>query len=229
MSVVAEFTVPADEFLLGETLQTIPETRVEIERVVAEDQRVTPYFWASGVDFDDFEAVMDDDPSVESVATLENHAESRFYRAVWNESSPGVTYAIEDTDATILSATGRDDAWSIRILFPDDGAISSFHTFCRSYDLSFELTRLYESRHPEAVGKYDLTEKQREALVAAREAGYFAVPRRIRLEQLAERLDISPNALSARLRRGHANLVDNTLRHADESLPAPSPQSETDT
>jgi hypothetical protein len=41
------------------------------------------------------------------------------------------------------------------------------------------------------------------------------VPREVTLTELADRLDISRNALSARLRRGHRNLLANTLVHEE--------------
>jgi hypothetical protein len=38
MSVVGEFTVPANQFVLGETLQAVPSVTVEFERVVTHSQ-----------------------------------------------------------------------------------------------------------------------------------------------------------------------------------------------
>ena len=213
MSVLAEFVVPADEFLLGKTVETLPNTRVEIERVVADEEHVTPYFWATGDAFDRFEEVMGSDPSIEDVAVLEKHSDKRFYRASWRQDSEGIVHAISETTATILAASTEGTEWNVEMLFPNEETLSTFHDFCAAYGLSFELRRLYESRHPEALGKYNVTEKQREALVAALEAGYFSVPREVTLEELADRLDISSNALSTRLRRGHANLLTNTLSH----------------
>jgi hypothetical protein len=47
-----------------------------------------------------------------------------------------------------------------------------------------------------------LSEQQYEALRTAFEAGYFAIPREITLQELAARLGISDTAASHRLRRG---------------------------
>lgn len=43
MSIVAEFTIEAEQFLLGRVLRTDSGTTVEIERVVPASKRVMPY------------------------------------------------------------------------------------------------------------------------------------------------------------------------------------------
>lgn len=213
MSILAEFSVPAEKFLLGTALKSVPDIGIEVERVVADEREVTPYFWAVGTNFEQFESAMETDPTTESVRILEEHDNKRFYRASWNDNNRGISFAISKTEATILTAQGTADGWQLRALFPEEKSLSKFHDFCATYDLEFDLSRLYESRNPEAVGKYEITEKQHEALTAAAESQYFSVPRGVTLEELASDLDISPNALSTRLRRGHNNLIKNTLLH----------------
>ncbi|WP_158059686.1 helix-turn-helix domain-containing protein [Halorussus halophilus] len=213
MSILAEFSVPAEKFLLGTALKTVPEVGIEVERVVADEREITPYFWAVGTNFEAFEAAMETDSTVDSIGTLEEHDDKRFYRASWNDNNSGISFAISETEATILTAQGTADGWELRALFPEEESLSKFHDFCATYGLEFDLSRLYESRNPEAVGKYDVTEKQHEALTVAAESQYFSVPRGVTLEELANDLDISPNALSTRLRRGHNNLIENTLLH----------------
>lgn len=60
-----------------------------------------------------------------------------------------------------------------------------------------------------------LTELQRRALERAAALGYFEVPRRIQLDELADRLDTSPSALSELLRRAQSRLVS---AHLDNRL-----------
>ncbi|WP_435159720.1 helix-turn-helix domain-containing protein [Haladaptatus sp. DFWS20] len=215
MSVLTEFTVPAEEFILQETLKAVPDVRIEIERVVADNQHVTPYFWVTGDRLDAFERALEADGSVESVIQLENHSDKHFYRVIWLQRPGTLTHAVSKAKATILEAMSEAREWNLRLLFPDESSLTNFHDYCTEHSLSFRLTRLYESRHPDALGKYEVTSKQREALLLALKSGYFSVPREITLESVAKELDISPNALSTRLRRGHANLITNTLHHED--------------
>jgi predicted DNA binding protein len=52
-----------------------------------------------------------------------------------------------------------------------------------------------------------LTPGQEEALAAAIDHGYYEVPRRITLRELASVLGVKPSALSERLRRAEANVI----------------------
>lgn len=215
MSVLAEMVVPADEFVLAETFTSVPGMRIEIKRVVAGGERVTPYFWATDGGFEEFEGALRSDPTIGDVTTLEeqNHDE-RFYRVTWRNDEVNLVTAVSDTEATILEAVSETgDEWRITALFPDRDALSDFHAYCVAHDFSFALDRIYRPHNPEEEGEYGVTEDQREALVAAYDAGYFDVPRGTTLTALADRLDISRNALSARLRRGQRNLLSNTLVH----------------
>ncbi len=56
-----------------------------------------------------------------------------------------------------------------------------------------------------------LTEPQREAIAEAYRQGYYDVPREISLEELANELDISHQALSERLRRANRVLAGEQL------------------
>lgn len=60
-------------------------------------------------------------------------------------------------------------------------------------------------------GDHDLTPEQRDTLLTALERGYFEEPREITLQELAEVLDLSPTAVSGRMRRGQATLVARSL------------------
>lgn len=217
MSVLAEITVPADEFVLTDTLTTEPGMRVEIQRVVAGSERVTPYFWAASGNFETFEQALRDDSTIEDMLTLEEQSDDeRFYRVTWESGDANLLSAVSDTKATVLEAVTDDgDEWSLKVLFPDRDALSTFHDYCVAHDFSFGLERVYSADNPQEAGEYDVTREQQEALEAAYHAGYFAVPRETTLTELADDLGISSNALSARLRRGHRNLLSNTLVHEE--------------
>lgn len=213
MSILTAFEVSAADFLLDWTMGTVPEMRIEIERVAVEDEEVTPYFWAADGEFEAFESALDDDPTVEDSITVEDHGDERLYQVTWAGSDDGFIYAVSETGATILEATSEGRDWFVEMLFPDSDALSAFQDYAAAHDISFELLWLHRSAHSEAFGRYGVTEEQREALVTAYEMGYFEVPGESSLGELADELGISKNAASARLHRGYANLVRNTLVH----------------
>ncbi|UPW00027.1 helix-turn-helix domain-containing protein [Halorussus gelatinilyticus] len=215
MSVMAEMTVPASEFVLADTLTKAPGMRIEIKRVVAGTEHVTPYFWAANGDFEGFEDALREDSTIRDILTLEEQeGDERFYRVTWQADVETLMSGISDAKATILEAVSDGgEQWELKVLFPDRDALSAFHDYCLEREFSFRLDRVYQPENPEESGSYGVTEEQREALIAAYDAGYFDVPRGAKLAGLAEDLGISRNALSARLRRGNRNLLANTLVH----------------
>jgi predicted DNA binding protein len=63
-----------------------------------------------------------------------------------------------------------------------------------------------------------VTPGQQNVLVAARERGYFDIPRETTLRELADELDVSHQTLSEHLRRGIMNLVDATLTTQEDAF-----------
>ena len=212
MTTVAEFTVPPTEFVLAWTLQTVDDIEVTVERMVVNGSGgVTPYFWASGDALEEFDRTLTDDITVDDAVVLETHDGKRFYRARWEEQVRGILYALSGEVASIVSAAFDGETWSLRALFADSETLSEFHHYCATYDIDMELERLHDRANPRSFGKYEVTNEQETALTAALEMGFFEVPRRVTLEELADHLDISEQAVSARIRRGSANLIVNTL------------------
>ncbi|UTF55224.1 helix-turn-helix domain-containing protein [Natronosalvus rutilus] len=220
MSVLTELTIPADEFVLADTLTASPDMHIEIKRVVGGKSTVTPYLWASGEGFDAFEKQLRDDDMVREVLMLEEQnersdeddTEERFYRVTWEMDVPNLITAVSDARATVLEAVSNEEhRWEVKILFPGEQSLSDFHEYCVEHGFSFEPQRVYRPENPEEQAEYGVTAEQQEALEAAYHAGYFDVPRDRTLTDLATELDISRNALSARLRRGQRNLLANTL------------------
>jgi len=215
MTRIGEFRVPATEFLLGDALATTDGV-ITVERMVVDgDQTVTPYVWAGSVDFEAFEAALRADPSVDEFEVVERHDDERLYRTEWRDGGNELIAALDDVDATVLSAESEDGTWILRVLFSDEETVSTFDDRFLTDHRGVELERLYRTDDPSAYGKYEVTDKQREALTLAFEAGYFSVPRECSLQDVADQLGISRNAASARVRRGQAALVSHTLDHDD--------------
>lgn len=211
MSTIAEFSIPAADFALGATLAGGPDAAIEIERVVAHGEgRLTPFVWVRAGDFDAFEDALADDSSVDDVECLSDTGRERLYRMNWDASIHLFVHAMLDDEATILSAAGTDDRWRFRILFPDRNALSATHDHCRSADVDFEVVSIYELESNQH-GQYGLTQNQYDTLIEGVQRGFYDVPRKLTLVEFADALDISHQALSERLRRGHKNLIASTL------------------
>lgn len=212
MSVIGEITVPTSEVAMHETLSTTPEMTVEIERVVAHQSgTLTPYFWIRGGNLERFDEAIESDPSVSDPTRLDELEAGTLYRATWPPDVESVGHAYLQTGATILEATGRNKQWTFRLRFDTHDDFSAFAEYCEDQDIQFAVDRIYNPTAPKGGGQHGVTPKQREALVAALEAGYYEIPQQATMSAVADRLDISQQALSKRLRRGHGNLVSNVL------------------
>lgn len=211
MSIVADFTIPASQFALGETLTAVPEANVEFERIVTHSQEwVMPFLWVRGDDLDAFDEALRADSSVESATLTDDFGDVVLYQLKWSDAVTETINAIFDRAGTLIEASGSAESWDITVRFDDHSSVSDLQDHFEEGDLDFTLRRLYEPtepRHPE----YRLTPDQRQTLVLAVEQGYFDVPRRVKVAELADELELSSTSVSERLRRGTRNLVDDAL------------------
>jgi len=211
VSVFAEFHIPTEQFALQQTFERAPETVIEIERVAAAADMLTPYFWVSEGDTEHFETAVAADPSVQNLERVDTFEEAVLFRANWTENVESILYAYTHIGAVILEATGSADVWELQMRFNDHDQLEEFQTYYVERGLDFELKRLHDVTSPKTSSQYELSDKQREALVTACNAGYFDPSTDTTLADVAADLDISQQALSARLKRGHQRLIENTL------------------
>lgn len=211
MTTIAELELPADEFALWETLDTLPDARFEVVQVVARNRNsAIPYLWVRCDDLPALSDALESDPSVEHVTLLEELDGEFLYRMTWTYRIRVLIHILVEEEATVLDARGGDGRWRFRVLFPTRDSLATTHDFCEASDFSIDLKQVYEldsTRH----GRFGLTESQYVTLVTALELGYYDIPRGIDLQGLAEEFGISYQSVSERLRRGHRNFVRNAL------------------
>ncbi|WP_231182864.1 hypothetical protein [Haladaptatus sp. DYF46] len=61
MSIITEFTIDSNEFVFGASMAKIPDTTIELERIVPTSDAVMPFFWVESDDFPRFESQVRDD------------------------------------------------------------------------------------------------------------------------------------------------------------------------
>lgn len=211
MSVIAEFTIPAEAFALEYTFETMPDVNVEIERLATHSREwIMPFLWATADDLESVEDTLGDDPCIEEVYLLDEDGRVGYFNVHWAERIQQLVDQIVDQHGIMHEAEAGNGNWYLKLQFVDRDALEEFQRYFDEEGLSFELERMYDGNVPKER-EYDMTPGQREALVTALEMGYFAVPRRAQIAELAEELDISTNAVSERLRRATGNLTKNTL------------------
>lgn len=211
MSLFAEITVPVGDFALATTLQVVPDATIDIERVIATDDELAPYFWVGARDFEKFEAAARNDETVARLEQLDEFDDAALYRADWKNCAEPVQYACAELDAGLLEACGSHDGWELRIQFDERTQLREFCSHCNESDISFHLSRLHEIERAEPAEQYGLTPKQEEALVTAWEMGFFDTPRSAALGAVAAELGISEQAVSDRIKRANRNWIEDAL------------------
>lgn len=216
MSLIAAFTIETP--LLQEALDTVPEMvlHTETNYMGAEDP-AKGLVWAWGDDFDAFERGLAADPTVDEYERVTEVGDRRLYSITYTEAAEGaLTYPVlAEYDSTMLDTTGTHEGLEMRVRFPTRDALIAYREACQERGVPFHLHSLYREERMTGDGgpgnPYGLTDPQRNALERAVEMGYFAVPRRTTLEEIADEIGVSTQAVSTRLRRGLENLLQNTV------------------
>ncbi|RZH66682.1 helix-turn-helix domain-containing protein [Natrinema altunense] len=215
MTTIAELSLSTDEFALAETVQQLPALEVRVESVVAEGPvRTVPLVWFSNVDRTELEATLETDPTVDEYRRLlaDTEAGDLFYRLTYTEAVASVCRCVYTHGGTVLDAQVSDGRWTLRLLFPHREELSTAVSDIEEQGVRIDVRRMVEAGQDEALETTAaLTEPQREAIAEAYRQGYYDVPREISLEELANELDISHQALSERLRRANRVLAGEQL------------------
>lgn len=212
MVLIVEYEIATP--ILRRTVEAV--SRIDIEEIYQSATGETKLIvWMYASDLNGVESALADDETVQSFTLLEERSDRRLYSvSLSDRGEEQLTYpAAAEYDIAYLDITVTKDT-RIRARIPTRDALMAYRDHCRERDIPFRIHRIFSES--DAIGdRYGVTEHQREALLAALDEGYFDVPRETTLSTIAATLDISDQALSARLRRGQANLLQNTLRKPD--------------
>lgn len=218
-------TLSIDYPILRDALSHAPDATVTwVQSDLTEDGDHRMLVWVDGDDaFEAFDAGLEADPTVAGPSRVVEFDDRRLYQLeLTREGHRASVYPLVIEEAGVLQdVTATHEGWFFRVAFPTEAALERFHAFFVEHDLTVEVRQLYEANEADADSasalQFGLTDRQRETLVVAVDAGYFDIPRSCSLAELADRFDISQNAASERVRRGVKTLVENTVSPSDRS------------
>ncbi len=213
MPTIAEFRLPAEDVALAETFDRTPDATVRFESSVS---KTLPCLWVADVDRADLEAGFDADPTVESAELLVETDGRYLYDVTFTDDVVQLCDALLAEGGSLLEMRGTNGWWQVRMRFRDRDALCRAHDELAARGVNADVQRVTDLTETTAAHTR-LTPEQQEALAAAFECGYFDIPRGISMEELADELDISHQALSERLRRAYETLVDSELQPASDS------------
>lgn len=203
-----------DSRILRTALASASDAVLTYEQCHRSPDDVRLYAWVETDDFGAFAEALAADDTVANPAVLAVDAGRRLYRVEFTEA--GRTASLSpvrgELDIVVLDARATAEGWTVRLFTPDNESLSAFTAACDERDLSFTVETLQQAPPRPGRTSAELTEPQREALEIALEEGYFEVPRRAELRDVAGELGISAQAASERLRRGVASFLRTRLR-----------------
>ncbi|MFD1586324.1 helix-turn-helix domain-containing protein [Halorientalis brevis] len=220
MGLLAEYKIGFQHLPLVDVAAAVPAMTLEL-RVGQPNQGAPPPFFvrATGESFRALEREFETTPFVDEYARLTRDGDTRQYQVLPTASmADQLDDRVDDFPRLQALATNRSvveqisvqpDGWVQQRWFADRDAFLDYSAFWRE-NASFSLFRLTES---DANGNppTGLTDRQREALLTAYEMGYFDIPRTTSLDAVADEIGISAPALSERLRRAHAHLIEEVV------------------
>lgn len=210
---IVEMSVGLTDFALMHTLSTGEDLSCEIERVVAYNQdAVMPFVWIEGPSsaLEEIESILATDETVEEATCIADLDGNCLYQMRWSSNTNLLLDLLLEAKGSVLSARATDEGWSLRLLFPNREASSQAHDRCRENNVQCEIRTVYNITEGKQ-GRFGLTDEQRDTLIKAFQSGYYEIPRERDLEELADEVGVTHQALSERLHRAHGNLVENTV------------------
>lgn len=214
MSLTAEYRLRTPYLPLSDVVGAVPDLTIQIED--EEQLQSGPLLFlirVTGPSFNELDVALDASPLIEKYSLISEVGSTRLYQLTMTIHRPAAVEKILSSKMVAEGVTVLPDGWQVKQLFASRDEFTEVRDFARRMDISFQLDRLYESTSTdtELIG---LTDKQREALLAAYEEGYFAVPRQASMAAVADELDISPAALTERLHRAQSHLIEHFV-HSD--------------
>lgn len=208
MTVLASFGVDSEELPVGQLVRETAGVTLELERIVSTEDVSMPYLWASGDDFVRFERNLAACPPVVDFDRLDRFDDAALYRVEWQRGQGLLVRGIVDADGAVLVGEVGRERTRFLVRFPDHDDLARFYNFCIEHDIGVRMKQVYSlTDRSERAREFDLTPEQREALVLAARHGYFTSPRETTLDELADRLDISQQAISQRIRGGTEKVI----------------------
>lgn len=227
MRLVAEFEIYCDALPLVEVAATVPKTTILLELQFNHGER--PLFLVTATD-GSHQAVADaltDAYDAGEWTLIGRAGNTHRYQVV-----PALSFeeqlgdhiddlagleALATADAIIERIEVLPEGWRQTGWFASRDAFNEFSAFWQR-NADFQLSRLTRDGESEPPGD-GLTDHQQEALRTAYELGYFDIPRRASLQEVAAALDISASSLSERLRRAQTRLIEETVATTWPPLP----------
>lgn len=217
--VITDIVLRDDESQLQAAVDKYERVSLEIQPSVATEETITPYVWVHGppASIDAVVSSFNAESTIKSQSCLNSsdRNDQRLYRIKWTDER-SVLSQLSEHNGVILSASLNAEGWDLQLQFPSHADLSEAYEAWETDQWKIYVNRVIPCNE-ELMAIHGLTDEQYRAVKRAIEMGYYQVPRQTTLEELADDLDISHQALSERLRRANRNLITNIVCSFDTS------------
>lgn len=202
------------DLALTHTIQSLSVSDGETE--VISDAGTDPehdvyYFWIEASDFDVVKKTLVKDHTVADFSVITGSEDGQTYRIKYSNEAKLITPTITDIGGITRASRSYLNGWKLHVQFEDHSALSTLYEYASTENIRLELLELRQQEEHHDSSDFGLTGSQQEALMAAFMQGYYDEPREASLKELASFLDISRTAVSGRLKRGSAQLIEEVL------------------
>lgn len=219
MSVLAEYEIGFERLPLASVARAVPEATLTVEIVATRDGPPPFLVRVEEGDPSAVECALESAAFVGECVDLGPRAGTPRYQVL--PAREMETWFADDLDdcselrglasaeAVVERIEVTPTGWIQSGWFADRTALDEFRRFWRRNGAGFSIRRLTRDRGDGDRSPADgLTTRQREALAAAHEMGYFEIPRTASLDDVATELGITASSLSERLRRAQSHVVE---------------------
>ena len=218
MAVLAQFELTTP--VLNATVERTPDADIQfVGSCTNASGEPCVRYRVESVEPGEFEAGLDADATVASYNLLTEESGRFFYQISLSDDgrAASIVPLAGEYGGMFVDGYWSGGEWKLRLRFPNNSLFRGFVDACRSQDrISLVLRKISQGVSYDGSG-IGLTPPQGEALKTALEQGYYEIPRRTSLAQIADQLGISDNAVSERLRRGMEYVLERELSlNADE-------------
>lgn len=199
-------------------VSTIADGEIRLEEFIPRgDAGYAEFFSVRGVDPDRVLSLADEHSGTDATL-VDRFDDGGLFEFVVDDNCPAVYLGEQGAlPRTVESRDGKgivaaevpasEDPLAIVEDFLDAHPSAELRTKCeQSYD-----TPIFSQRYLQQAVEKRLTARQREALELASEAGYYAWPREVSGEELADTLDIAPSTFHQHLRCAEQKLISLSL------------------
>jgi predicted DNA binding protein len=212
MVIATKLYVAHPDLPLTPTIRSNPDVELGVFSEAGTDPEHDAYiFWFEQPDTDTLRRSLEEDHTVDSFSVIVEDEQRLTVLIEYTDEVMLVTPVIVDLGGLTVESRSYSNGWMIHVQLHDHQALFALNEYAKENDIHLDILELHQNEERDERSEFGLTEAQREALVSAYVQGYYDVPRRTTLKELASTLDISLTAVSGRLRRGSARLIEDVV------------------